>query len=63
MYPGLLRQIRICRLSETTEKSMNGIYDHVLQLVQGTKNLWREGQCWVEGGVGGQEHLDKTSIV
>ena len=26
-------------------------------------NLWRQGQCSIQGGVGDQEHLKKTSSV
>ena len=36
---------------------------HVLQFVYGTRNLWRQGQCSIQGGVGDQEHLKKTSSV
>ena len=25
--------------------------------VYGTRNLWRQGQCLIQGGVGDQEHL------
>ena len=32
-----------------------------LQFVYGTRNLWRQGQCSIQGGVGDQEHLKKTS--
>ena len=48
------------RPSETTEVSMEEIHYHVLQFVYGTRNLWRQGQCLIQGGVGDQEHLKKT---
>ena len=32
---------------------------HVLQFVYGTRNLWRQGQCSMQGGVGDQDHLKK----
>ena len=38
-------------------------HHHVLQFVYGTRNLWRQGQCSIQGGVGDQEHLKKTSSV
>ena len=38
-------------------------HHHVLQFVYGTRNLWRQGQCLMQGGVGNQEHLKKTSSV
>ena len=28
-----------------------------------TRNLWRQGQCSIQGGVGDQEHLKKISSV
>ena len=47
------------RPSETTEVSMEETHHHVLQFVYGTRNLWRQGQCSIQGGVGDQEHLKK----
>ena len=26
--------------------------------MHGTRNLWRQGQCWIKGGVGDQEQRD-----
>ena len=49
--------------SETTEVSMEETNHHVLQFVYGTRNLWRQGQCSIQGKVGDQEHLKKTSSV
>ncbi|KAK9299241.1 hypothetical protein QLX08_007686 [Tetragonisca angustula] len=60
---GLLKPNRICRLDETSEPSMEEIHRHVHQFVHGTRNLWRQGQCLIKGGVNDQEHLRKTSIV
>ena len=40
---------------------MKETHHHVLQFVYGTRNLWRQGQCLIQGGVGDQEHLKKTS--
>ena len=37
---GLLKLNRICRLSETSELSTEGIHRHVHQFVLGTRNLW-----------------------
>ena len=37
---------------------MEETYHHVLQFVYGTRNLWRQGQCSTQGGVGDQEHLN-----
>ena len=51
------------RLSETTEVSMEETHHHVLQFVYGIGNLWRQGQCSIQGGVGDQEHLKKSSSV
>ena len=52
------------RPSETTELSMEETHYHVLQFVYGTRNLWRQGQyLMMQGGVGDQEHLKKTSSV
>ena len=63
VYHGLLKPNRICRLSETSELSMEDIHRHVHQFVHGTRNLWRQGQCSIKGGVDDQEHLKKTSIM
>ena len=42
--------------SETkTELSMEETHYHILQFVYGTINIWRQGQCLVQGGVGDQE--------
>ena len=60
--PGSLRQNQMFRPSETTEVSMEETHHHVLQFVFGTRNLWRQGQCSIQG-VGDQEHLKKTSSV
>ena len=40
------------RISETTELSMKKTHHNVLQFVYGTRNLWRQGQCSMLGGVG-----------
>ena len=56
--PGSLRRNQMFRPSETTEVSMEETYHHVLQFVYGTRNLWRQGQCSIQGGVGDQEHLN-----
>ena len=40
------------RPSETTEVSMEETHHHVLQFVYGTRNLWRQRQCSMQGGVG-----------
>ena len=63
MYPGSLRQDQMFRPSETTEVSMEETHHHVLQFIYGTRNLWRQGQCSIQGGVGDQKHLKKTSSV
>ena len=63
VYPDSLRQNQMFRPSETTEVSMEETHHQVLQFVYGTKNLWRQGQCSIQGGVGDQEHLRKTSSV
>ena len=42
------------------ELSMEKIHHHVLLFNNGTRNLWRQGQCWIQGEVGDQEHLRKT---
>ena len=39
VYPGLLRQNRMFRLSENTELSMEEIHYHVFQFIDGTRNL------------------------
>jgi len=43
---GLLRQNLMCRLSETTQLSMETIHQHALQFVHGTGKRWRRGQTW-----------------
>ena len=43
--------------------SMEETHHHVLQFVYGTRNLWRQGQCSMQGGVGDQDHLKKMSSV
>ena len=53
----------MCRLNKTRELSMEEIHHHVFKFVRGTRNLWRQGQCWIKGGVGNQEYLRKTWIV
>ena len=63
VYPGSLRQNQMFRPSETTEISTEETHHHLLQFVYGTINLWRQGQCSIQGGVGDQEHLKKTSIM
>jgi len=40
---------------------MEEIHHHVRQFVYGTRNSWIQGQCWMKGGVGDQDHLKKTS--
>ena len=44
-------------------RSMEETHHHVLQFVYGTRNLRRQGQCSIQGGVGDQKHLKKTSSV
>ena len=44
-------------------RSMEETHHHVLQFVYGTRNLWRQGQCSMQGGVGDQDHLKKMSSV
>ena len=39
VYPDSLKQNRTFRLSEGTELSMEKIHQHVLQFVDGTRNL------------------------
>ena len=64
MHPGLLRQNWLCRLSETTELSMEKIHHHVLQFVHGAKNLRKQGQCWTKGRSGrprtSEENIDRV---
>ena len=48
VYRGLLKQNLMFRLSEGTGLSMEKIQHHVLQFVDGTRNLWRQGQCWMQ---------------
>ena len=45
---------------ETSELSMEEIHRHLYQFVHGTRNLWRQRQCSIKGGV---DDLRKTSIV
>ena len=45
VYPGLLKQNRMFRLGEGTGLSIEKIHHHVLQFVDGTRNLWRQGRC------------------
>ena len=33
---------------EVTGLRMEKIHHHVLQFVDGTRNLWRQGQCWMQ---------------
>ena len=47
----------ICRLSKTSELSMEEIHRHIHQFVHGTRNLWRQEQCSIKGGMDDQEHL------
>ena len=49
--------------SKTIEVSMEETHHHILQFVYGTRNLWRQGQPLIQGGVSDQEHLKKTSSV
>ena len=46
--------------SETTEVSMEETHHHVLQFVYGTRNLWRQGQCSMQGGVGDQRPSEEN---
>ena len=48
VYPGLLKQNWIFSLSEGTGLSMKKIHHHALQFVDGTRNLCRQGQCWMQ---------------
>ena len=61
VYHGLSKPNRICRLSETSEQVWKRSTVH--QFVRGTRNLWRQGQCLIKGGVDDQEYLRKSSIV
>ena len=63
VYPGSLRQNHIFGPCEITEVSMEDTHHHILQFVYDTRNLWRQGQCSIQGGVDDQEHLKKTSSV
>ena len=47
VYSGLLKQNRTFSFSEGTGLSLEKIHHHVLQFVDGTRNLWRQGQCWM----------------
>ena len=42
VYPGLLSQNQMFRLSETLELSMEETHHHVLQFVYGARKLWRQ---------------------
>ena len=42
VYHGLLKPNQICRLSETSELSIEEIHRHVYQFVHGTRNSWRQ---------------------
>ena len=44
VHPGLLKQTRMFRLSEGKGLSMEKVHSHVLQFVDGTRNLWGQGQ-------------------
>ena len=57
MYPSLLKQNRMFRLSEGTGLSMEKINLHVFQFVDGTRNLLRQGQCLMQREVGDEEHI------
>ena len=48
VYPGSLKQNQTFRLSEGAGLSTEKIHHHVLQFVDGTRNLWRLGQCWIQ---------------
>ena len=48
VYPGSLKQNWTFRFSEDTGRSMEKNHHHVLQFVDGIKNLWRQGQCWIQ---------------
>ena len=63
VYLDSLRQNQMFRPSETTEVSMEETHHHFLQFVYGTRNLWRQGQCLMQEGLGDQEHLKKISSV
>ena len=45
VYPCSLKQTQMFRLIKGTGLSMEKIYHYVLQFVDGTRNLWRQGQC------------------
>ena len=44
----ILEQNWTFRLSKGTGLRMEKIHHHVLQFVDGTRNLWRQGQCWMQ---------------
>ena len=48
VYPGSLKQNRTFRLSEGTGLRMEKIHHHVFKFVDGTRILWRQGQCWMQ---------------
>ena len=54
-------EIEFRRLGETSKPSMEEIHRHVHRFVHGTRNLWRQGQCSIKGGVDDQQHPRKTS--
>ena len=48
VYPGSMKQNRTFRLKEATGLSLEKIHHHILQFVYGTRNLWRQDQCWMQ---------------
>ena len=63
VYSDLLRPNWMFRFSENAELSMEEIHHHDLQFIDGTRNLWRQGQCWIQLEVGDQEHLGKLCFL
>ena len=63
VHHGLLKPNRICSRGETSELSVREIHRRVHRFVHGARNLWRQGQCLITGGVNDQEYLRKISIV
>ena len=49
---GLLKPNRICRLSETSEPSMEEIHSHDHQFVHGTRNFMETGTVFDKGKSG-----------
>ena len=47
VYPGSLKQYWTFRLSEGSGVSTEKIHHHVLQFLDGTRNLWRQDQRWI----------------